>query len=84
LRYYAELYKIGILVLLLQRRDFDDLLSGVLRRDLSQEDVFVQELYSAPYTFVQAEYQKRFIEQGLTIRSMQEACNWGSGIEEES
>jgi len=82
LRYYAELYKIGILVLLIQRRDFDDLLG--LRRDLSQEDVFVQELYSAPYTFVQAEYQKRFIEQGLAIRSMQEACNWGSGIEEES
>jgi hypothetical protein len=84
LRYYAELYKIGILVLLLQTRDFEALVSGSRREDFSEEDVTVRELYTAPYMFVQAPYQKRFIEQGLGIGNMKGAFDWGYGIDEES
>ncbi|ACC83061.1 hypothetical protein [Nostoc punctiforme] len=76
IRYYAELYNIGVLVLSLDNGIFQKLIEGNLQNPLDSEDVEIVEIYSAPYNFVQPKYQIKFCN-ALRITSIKELYQWG-------
>lgn len=77
MRYYAELYNIGVLALSLENRIFDQLVNGELTTPLESDQVDVIEVYSAPYNFVQPKYQLKFCT-ALGISSAKELYQWGN------
>jgi hypothetical protein len=82
MRYYSELYSIGILAILVSNQTFADLRNSKLHAPLKPNDVFVQELYSAPFMAVQAPAKKKFLEEGLGLRQYQDVCRWGEPLEQ--
>ncbi|HCN71933.1 MAG TPA: hypothetical protein DIS96_09520 [Pusillimonas sp.] len=79
MRYYAELYNIGVLVLSMENDKFKALHDGRLTAPLDSEDVEVIEIFSAPYNFVQPKYQVKFCE-ALGINCLKDLYRWGSGV----
>lgn len=77
MRYYAELYNIGVLVLALENDVFTRLVAGELVEPLQVEDVDILEIYSAPYNFVQPRYQLKFCSDALGITSIKKLYQWG-------
>jgi hypothetical protein len=82
MRYYSELYRIGILALMLSNDAFGKLKDGKVYNPIDPNEVFVQELYSAPFVPVQAQFRKKFLEEGLRLREFKHVCTWGKPIEE--
>jgi hypothetical protein len=80
LRYFSELYHIGVLVIGMDQSKFDDLQSGRLAEPIEDDDVDIIELYSAPYSPVQPRFQKEYL-QSLRITSTPEVARWGQGLE---
>ncbi len=76
MRYYAELYNIGVLVISVEDNNYKKLMDGNLVEPLSSDDVEIIELYSAPYNFVQPKYQLQFCK-ALDIKNIQELYHWG-------
>jgi hypothetical protein len=77
IRYYAELYNIGVLVLSLKAEIFEKLITGALQTPLGSEDeVDIVEIYSAPYNFVQPKYQIKFCN-AVGIACVKELYQWG-------
>ena len=76
MRYYAELYNIGVLVLSMDNAKYKELQSGNLREPLDSEEVEVIEIFSAPYNFVQPKYQLKFCN-ALGISCLKELYRWG-------
>ncbi|MDP3008453.1 MAG: hypothetical protein Q8N30_05215 [Methylococcales bacterium] len=76
MRYYAELYGIGILVLSVDDTKYKQLHDGDLSEPLKAEDVEVIEIFSAPYNFVQPKYQLKFCE-ALDISCLKKLYHWG-------
>ncbi len=76
MRYYAELFKIGILVVLMKDEYFLKLDTG---KDVTfDEDVFdVIEINSAPYEYVRPEYQEEFC-QAQIIQDTETLFEWGT------
>ena len=77
MRYYAELFKIGILVVLMKDEDFLKLETG---KDVTfdEEDKFdVIEINSAPYEYVRPEYQEEFC-QAQIIQDTEKLFEWGT------
>lgn len=81
LRYFSELYQVGILVVAMESQQYDDLQSGALEKPVDDEDVDIIELYSAPYTAVQPRYQKEFLKT-LKITSTPDVARWGRGLDD--
>jgi hypothetical protein len=81
LRYFSELYHIGVLVIGMDQAKFDDLQSGKLAEPIEDDDVDIIELYSAPYSPVQPRFQKDYL-QSLKITSTPEVARWGQGLDE--
>jgi hypothetical protein len=77
IRYYAELYNIGVLVLSLENKLFAQLINGELTTSLSSEDVDIVEIYSAPYNFVQPKYQIKFCN-AVGINCVKKLYQWGN------
>jgi hypothetical protein len=77
IRYYAELYNIGVLVLSLENELFRQLDKGELKTPLSSEDVDIVEIYSAPYNFVQPKYQIKFCN-AVGINCVKKLYQWGN------
>ena len=59
LRYYSELYKVGVLVVAMDQEIFEQYLSGKLTK-FEFEDVDVYEMFSAPYESKLHRWQKDF------------------------
>jgi hypothetical protein len=76
MRYYAELYNIGVLVLSMDNDKYKNLQAGKLADPLDSEDVEVIEVFSAPYNFVQPKYQLKFCE-ALGISCLKQLYRWG-------
>jgi hypothetical protein len=81
LRYYTELYNIGVLLLSLENDTYNKLINGNLENLLDVEDVDILEIYSAPYNFVQPKYQIKFCN-ALGINCVKELYQWGKGSTE--
>ena len=78
MRYYCELYGVGILVIRLENEMFRKLLDGKLSEPLTSDDVVgVTELYSAPYFHVQPKYQAE-LRQAIGLNSFKDFIRWGS------
>lgn len=80
MRYYAELFGIGILVISMANDTYELLHSGRLDRPLDAEKdaVEVIEVFSAPYSFVQPKYQLKFCN-ALNIGCLKDLHRWGNG-----
>lgn len=77
LRYYAELYGIGILMLSLDNQKYQSLIKGEIDKEaLEHDDIDVIEIYSAPYHFVQPKYQFKFCT-ALGIKNIKDLYHWG-------
>jgi hypothetical protein len=76
MRYYAELYGIGVLVLAMDNEQYKKLQSGELVEALESDDVELIEVFSAPYNFVQPKYQLKFCD-ALGITCLKELYRWG-------
>jgi hypothetical protein len=76
MRYYAELYQIGILVIAMEDSKFIELHNGTLT-SIDPEDVEILEIYTAPYNFVQPRYQIKFCD-ALGIKSLKDLYGWGT------
>jgi hypothetical protein len=76
MRYYAELYGIGILVLSVDDTKYQQLHDGKLLEPLNSEDVDIIEVFSAPYNVVQPKYQLKFCE-ALDISCLKKLYHWG-------
>ena len=72
MRYYPELYQVGVLVISLAQDRFDALVAGKLKRPINSEDADISEVYSAPFCKVQHRYQYGFLESTLGIESRRE------------
>lgn len=76
MRYYAELFGIGVLVLSMDNEKYRQLQRGELSGAIDSEYIEVVEVFSAPYNFVQPRYQLRFCEaNGVTCSK--ELYRWG-------
>lgn len=80
LRYFSELYHIGVLVIGMDQSTYNDLQSGKLLEPIEDDEVDIIELYSAPYSPVQPRFQKDYL-QSLKITSTPEVARWGQGLE---
>lgn len=78
MRYYAELYGIGVIALSMDNEKYRKLHSGELTAPLESEDLDIIELFSAPYTFVQPKYQLKFCT-ALGINCLKQLYHWGKG-----
>jgi len=76
MRYYAELYGIGVIALSMETEKFKKLHAGELTEPLDSEDVEVMEVFSAPYSFVQPKYQVKFCD-ALGVKCLKELYRWG-------
>lgn len=77
LRYYSELFNVGILVLVLERAVYDSIHTGKRKKAIKSEEVEILEIFPAPYNYVQPKYQNRFLE-ALDINRVKLLFNWGS------
>lgn len=77
MRYYAELFGIGVLVIAMDNQKFSELQNGRLDTQIETEDASVIEIFSAPYHFVQPKYQSKFCS-ALGIDELGDLFTWGS------
>jgi len=75
MRYYSELYGVGVIVLSMDNEQYKKLQSGGLKT-LDSEDIEVIEVFSAPYNFVQPKYQLKFCE-ALGVTCLKDLYQWG-------
>lgn len=78
MRYYAELFNVGILVIQLDTEVFDSLVKGSLHT-LDPSRVDIVELNSAPFQTVQPKYQLNFCK-AQSIDSLQALHRWGEEL----
>lgn len=76
MRTYAEKFKVGILKLILEDQDYDNLINGDQVKPLSSSDVEIVEIFPAPYTIPPPQEQLQFC-QNLGIYSLKNAHSWG-------
>jgi hypothetical protein len=79
MRYYAELYNIGVLVISLENELFKKLINGELEKSINAEDVDIIEIFSAPYNFVQPKFQIKFCN-ALGISTAKDLYQWGAKV----
>jgi hypothetical protein len=80
MRYYSELYGIGVLMVSMDSQQFEQLGNGLLSEPLTVADVDIMQLFSAPYHHVQPRYQDSFCRQGLEITTTQQLLTWGDTL----
>lgn len=80
LRYYSELYNVGVLVVAMEAEDFEKFVGGEIGK-LDMEEIDIYELYSAPFEYKQIRWQKDFLE-ALEIKDQKSLWIWGDTLEE--
>lgn len=76
MRYYAELYNIGILILSVENSVFQALTEGKLNKPLEASNTDAIEYYSAPFNYVQPVHQMRFLK-ALEVTDSKSLYAWG-------
>lgn len=81
MRYYSELYKIGIIAVLMDDKDLETLESSkgkdIEKLTLDDSTVEIRVIYSAPYTHIQPFHQVAFLEESLEIKNQSKLTEWG-------
>lgn len=81
LRYYSERFQVGVLVVTMSQGLYEALHQGQID-EITEEDVDIVELYSAPYSPVQPQYQRDYLG-NLGLQKIVEIASWGDGIEDQ-
>jgi hypothetical protein len=76
LRYYSELYGVGVVVIVLEDPHFKDYIDGKLEQ-IDTDRVDVYEIFSSTFEPRLGRWQKTFLDQ-LGITNTQELWGWGS------
>jgi hypothetical protein len=77
MRYYAELFGVGLLVLGVKNEVLEKLRNGELGAPLRSDEVDIRELYSAPHHAVPLKQQKRFCHRAMGCPDIMSLSNWG-------
>lgn len=77
MRYFAELYQIGILILGTDDEVYDHVMKGSSPREIEPDEIEIIEKYPAPRTTLLPEYQQGYLE-ALGINNQQQLWGWGS------
>jgi hypothetical protein len=77
LRYCCELYRVGVVVMVLDNELYERIMAKGQTTPLSFEDVTINEVYTAPYNSVPLTYQRRFCE-AVEIRDIGRLFTWGA------
>lgn len=77
LRYYAELYQIGVLILGTDDEVYDNIIRGEVPASLEPDDIEIIEKYPAPRTTLLPEYQQQYLG-ALEINNQQQLWGWGN------
>jgi hypothetical protein len=81
MRYYSELFQVGILVIRLDTDTFSKLAKGEIE-SLDTSVVDIEEVNSAPYQIVQPKYQLEFCRaQGINV--LHDLHRWGTELQQE-
>jgi hypothetical protein len=75
LKYYAEFYRVGVLIVALGDESLDALMSGSIR-ELDSDEVEVYEIASAPYEHKQLKWQSKLFS-ALGISDNKSLWGWG-------
>ena len=78
MRYYAELFGVGVLAISIENKAYKNLQHSTYLPDLDSDKVEVIEIYSAPFQFVQPRYQVQFCG-SVGAGSRKELYQWGRG-----
>lgn len=76
MRYYSELFGIGILIIGLSNKTFSELRNGKLENPVELDDADIVEAYSAPFSYVQPQYQTKYCE-AISIKGTKDLFAWG-------
>lgn len=76
LRYYSELYSVGILIIELEQQVYDEYVAGKRTKPFEQDDVEIYELYSAPFSVVRPQYQWDYCSNSLKMTCEQDIQEW--------
>jgi len=76
MRYYAELYNIGILILSMENETFKEFQSGNFRKEFDDSNITIIEKFTAPYNYVQPKYILQFCR-ALNINDSKQLYTWG-------
>jgi hypothetical protein len=79
LRYYSELYGVGVLIVELTKDDFENLRSKRKMEPFDIEQTDVRELYSAPFFYVQSKHQKQFLKK-LDLHELTDVIGFGNRL----
>ena len=75
LRYYSEIFKVGVIVVVIEEPHYKKFIDGDLK-EIDSDLVDVYELFSAPYEFRQKRWQKEFLN-ALKITDTKTLWSWG-------
>lgn len=78
MRYYSELYGVGILIVGLSNEAFSELIGGKLEEPIALDEADILEVYSAPFSYVQPQYQTKYCE-AINTKSAKDLFAWGQG-----
>lgn len=76
LRYYSELYSVGVLIVGLTQDDYSKLIKGQLKK-LENDSYEIVELHNAPYHPKQIKYQKDYCL-NIEIKEESDLYTWGA------
>jgi len=81
LRYYSELFHVGVIVVEMEEADYENFLKGKLDEDQIADIADIYELSSVLYESKQLKWQKQFMEEALGIKKDEDVYTWGTVIE---
>lgn len=76
LRYYSELYNVGVIVVAMDEDDFNKYKSGELK-EIEEDQIDIHELFTASFEPRQVRWQKKFF-QSIGIVDIQSLWKWGT------
>lgn len=81
MRYYSELFGVGVLVLAMEFDDFDDLQSKKPGKPFGVDEIDVREVYSAPFSAVQPAHTARFLS-NLELYDIEDIAGFGARLDQ--
>lgn len=79
MRYYADLYGIGILVVVLGDETYRSLIEENQQEDIGLDEADVVEIYSAPFSYVQPRWQMDYCAK-IGIGTHRDLYTWGEDL----
>lgn len=79
LRYYCEVYSVGLLLVVLNDDLYEKFLNGDVSSISSEDDYEIKEIYPAPFNSIRMKYQKKFLN-SINIVEPGDVYTWGDSI----